>query len=294
MKIYCIETGKVKVKKNQIRRQEGWAPGMAKVLLGHEWSDWLPIYAWVIDHPEGIYVVDTGETHRTSIKGYLPAWHPYYRYSVRFDVKPEQEIGPQLKKIGIDAAKDVKKVIMTHLHTDHAGGMSHFPHAEFLIDHTEYSGAQGITGILQGYLPHRWPKWLKPVFINLDEKPIGPFQKSQSVTSDRKIRIIPTPGHVPTHISVLVEIEDVEYLLAGDASYRLDLMLEGIPDGVGTRKSKETLIKIQKFAKERPLVYLPSHDPDSRKRLEECLVVESSGEIPTKSTSNVKIPTKIK
>jgi hypothetical protein len=40
----------------------------------------------VIDHPEGIIVVDTGETARTSDPDYFPRWHPYYRGSVRMNV----------------------------------------------------------------------------------------------------------------------------------------------------------------------------------------------------------------
>jgi hypothetical protein len=44
----------------------------------------VPILAWVIEHPEGIIVVDTGETARTAEPGYLPSWHPYYRFAVRF------------------------------------------------------------------------------------------------------------------------------------------------------------------------------------------------------------------
>lgn len=275
MKIYCIETGKVKVKKNQIRKAHGFVPGIAKVLFGRDWSNWLPIHAWVIDHPEGIFIVDTGETHRTSEKGYLPKWHPYYGTSVEFDVKPEDEIGPKLKKLGINPARDVRKVIMTHLHTDHAGGMYHFPNAEFLIDRTEYKNARGIKGILSGYLPHRWPEWLNPEIINLHDQPFGPFDRQQKVTDDGKIRILPTPGHVPTHISVTVEMDGIQYFLAGDTSYRQDLMLKGIPDGVGTGKSRETLKKIRQLSKDVPLVYLPSHDPESKIRLEEIQVVST-------------------
>jgi glyoxylase-like metal-dependent hydrolase (beta-lactamase superfamily II) len=273
MKIYCIETGKVKVKKNQINKADGPVPGMAKLLFGREWSDWLPIHAWVIDHPEGIFIVDTGETHKTNIKGYLPKWHPYYATSVKFDVKPENEIGTQLKKLGIDPEKDVTRVIMTHLHTDHAGGMYHFPGNRFLMDRTEFKNALGLSGILKGYLPHRWPKNLEPEFITFENRPYGPFEKQQKITRDGKIRILPTPGHVPTHISVVVEMDGIDYFLAGDTSYREDLMLLGIPDGVGIPESVNTLKKIRQLANEKPVVYLPSHDPESLKRLEKKQVI---------------------
>jgi glyoxylase-like metal-dependent hydrolase (beta-lactamase superfamily II) len=273
MNIYCIQTGKVKVKKNQIRKPAGPVPGMAQVILGKEWSGWLPILAWIIDHPEGIIVVDTGETCRVHDKNYFPSWQPYYRTSVRFDVKPEDEIGYQLKEMGIRPEKDVSRVIMTHLHTDHAGGMYHFPKARFLMHKKEYTGALGLRGKIAGYLPHRWPKWLTPEYIVFENKPYGPFDRQQFITSDRKIRILPTPGHVPNHVSVVVEENGISYFLAGDTSYNLYNMRECIPDGVGSVNSINTLEKINLLARERPLVYLPSHDPASRKRLEESIPV---------------------
>ena len=101
MKIIPIQTGTVVIKKNQlIDKGRGYARQM-NLLFGPEWADPLPILAWVIEHPEGIIVVDTGETARAAEPGYFPAWHPYYRMAVRLNVAPEEEIGPQLQKLGI-------------------------------------------------------------------------------------------------------------------------------------------------------------------------------------------------
>ena len=74
--IHHIQTGTVRVKTAQRSRKRG---GLLRVLTDSKWTDWLPIYTWVIDHPEGIIVVDTGETARASDPGYFPKWHPYYR-----------------------------------------------------------------------------------------------------------------------------------------------------------------------------------------------------------------------
>ncbi|MCB9286415.1 MAG: N-acyl homoserine lactonase family protein [Lewinellaceae bacterium] len=268
MRIHRIETGKVRIRSNQITKAEGITPKMLKVLLDNNWSEWLPIYAWAIEHPEGVIVVDTGETHKTGKRGYLPRWHPYYSMAVEFDVRPEDEIGPQLKKIGIDPVKDVRKVVMTHLHTDHAGGLHHFPNSEIFIEQNEYKAASGFTGILAGYLPHRWPDWLKPKLITLPNAPYHSFPRSLPVTSDGKVMIVGTPGHVAHHISVIVEIENINYFLAGDTSYNEENLLNLRPDGVGTRKSLKTLKSILSFAESNPTVYLPSHDPQAPDRME--------------------------
>ena len=102
MRIHAIETGRVRIKQAQI---EGRGHGLWRQLqpiASQEWADWMPVYAWAIEHPEGVIVVDTGAaTHLKS----LPRWHPYFQLSVRFEIEPEQEIGPQLKERGIGARR---------------------------------------------------------------------------------------------------------------------------------------------------------------------------------------------
>src|SRR6202167_3967071 len=98
IKIHPIQTGLTRIRESQRNRKPG---GVLRILMDRKWTEWLPIFAWVIEHPEGIIVVDTGETARTSEPGYFPGWHPFFRLAAGFDVKPADEIGPQLRKVGI-------------------------------------------------------------------------------------------------------------------------------------------------------------------------------------------------
>ena len=269
MRVHAIQTGTVAVRQSQ---REGSGPGPLRPLrpmLGGEWTEPLPILAWAIEHPEGVVVVDTGETARTGEPGYFPGWHPYFRRAVRFDVSPEDEIGPRLRAAGIEPG-DVRRVVLTHLHTDHAGGLSHFPSSEILVTRTEYEGAAGAAGKLRGYLPHRWPEWFEPQLVELDPEPYGPFAGSRAVTADGAVRIVPTPGHTPGHVSVIVEDGDTALFLAGDTSYTQDLMLRGAIDGVSpdVRAARATLERIGELVRDRRVVYLPTHDPESAERLE--------------------------
>jgi glyoxylase-like metal-dependent hydrolase (beta-lactamase superfamily II) len=128
-KIHAIRTGLVKVKLPQMEARGTGQIRLAHVLFDNDWSDWLPIYAWLIEHEEGIIVVDTGETSRVHESGYHPSWHPFFRLATQFSVAPEEEIGPQLRNLGI-TPRDIRQVVLTHLHTDHAGGLAHFPTAK--------------------------------------------------------------------------------------------------------------------------------------------------------------------
>jgi glyoxylase-like metal-dependent hydrolase (beta-lactamase superfamily II) len=188
-------------------------------------------------------------------------------------VHPDEELGPQLRAIGI-GPRDVRQVVLTHLHTDHAGGLLHVTGSRVWVSRGELEYASGVSGRLRGYLPHRWPKWWQPEFIRFEPRSIAAFSQAMPLTQRGDVLILPTPGHTPHHVSVLVCGEPA-FLLAGDTSYNQSLLLAGKVDGVSPdpRVTRRTLDRILTLAEERALVYLPSHDPDSATRLRDRLVL---------------------
>ena len=273
MRVHVIETGRVQIKASQIvGRGHGLARRIAP-LFDAEWSEWLPVNAYAIEHRDGVILVDTGVS--AGVKR-LPRWHPYFRFCVRFDIEPEQEAGPQLKALGV-AAKDVKRVVLTHLHIDHDGGLGHFPKSEILVSPAELQRAAGAFGQLRGYLPQRWPKAFDPKPLILDDGAHGPFPQSKRLTPDGAIVAVATPGHTSDHLSVIVEDDDKTIFIAGDASYNEEAMLKGMIDGVSDSEDQAaaTLAAIQAFVKAQPTVYLPAHDPEARQRLAERRLASS-------------------
>lgn len=273
IKIHAIQTGLVQIKQVQIDGADSQLSALSQMFLGNEWSEWLPIYAWLIEHLEGPIVVDTGETAKTGEKGYLPRFHPYYSRAVRFNVKPEEEVGPQLAKLGVDPA-EVKTVIMTHLHTDHAGGLYHFPNAKIFVDPIELKAGSGFSGKMNGYLNNRWPEWFQPEPIQFNDGPVGPFPQSFQVTADGAVCVVPTYGHSPGHVSVIVQTPEMTTFIAGDASYNQANMMKENVDGLSSNDAPETLRRIHQFTTNKSTIYLPSHDPQSAERLEKQQIVK--------------------
>jgi len=270
VKIHAIQTGTVALTRSW---REGAGHGnrrLLNTLLDREWTEPLPIFAFVIEHPEGVIVVDTGETARVAEPGYFPRWQPFFRFAVRERVEPEQEIGPQLERLGIRVS-DVRAVVLTHLHTDHAGGLHHFPDTEILVTTRELEYALGLRGRLRGYPSNRLPSWFDPTAIELEPTPFGPFPRSLRLTQAGDVTLVPASGHTPGQIAVLVEEPDHTVLIGGDSSYTQHAMLNGLADGVGLDEAAELLTheRIRAYAAETPTVYLVAHDPDTPARLAE-------------------------
>jgi N-acyl homoserine lactone hydrolase len=276
MKIHAIQTGTVAIKTRQVEGVGRGALRQLNMLVDRQWTDPLPIYAFAIEHPEGVIVVDTGETARISDPGYFPSWHPYYRYGLREWVAPEQEIGPQLERLGIEPT-DVRWVVLTHLHTDHAGGLHHFPDNEILVSRGELEVASGLRGRLGGYPNNHWPRWFDPTVVDLAPVAYGPFPESLELTKAGDVTIVPLHGHTPGQVGVVVEDGDHAVLLAGDSSYTQDLMLRGIVDGVSPDASgvRRTHQRIRALAAQTPIVYLVAHDLQTAARLAERRVIEA-------------------
>jgi glyoxylase-like metal-dependent hydrolase (beta-lactamase superfamily II) len=268
MNIHVIETGKVKVTENwRVGRGEG-IKRLINTLIGSEFTGWLPIYVWVIEHPEGLIVIDTGIPAEASKRIWFPPFMPLVQRAAIFDMTPEQEVGPQLQQLGL-SPDDVRWVVLTHLHQDHDGGLHHFPKAEFIVSRMEWAAAIGFQGRMNGYLNQRWPTWFQPQLVDFDQTPFGSFSGQYKLTQSGDIRLVPTPGHSSGHLSVIMVEGVLSIMFAGDASYTEGLLIAGKTDGIGVdpRSQRDSHKKILAYAEQNSTIYLPSHDPGSKERL---------------------------
>jgi glyoxylase-like metal-dependent hydrolase (beta-lactamase superfamily II) len=189
--IRCLTTGRVRGKRR--------TRGPLRYLPGGWAAETLPVNAYAVEHPAGICLFDTGQTVRATRSGYHPRWHPYLRLA-RFELDEADEVAAQ-----IDPAT-VRWVVLSHLHTDHVGGVGAFAHADVLVTRIEWERATGWRGSLRGYVPQHWPAGLRPTLVDLSAE--------HDVAGDGRMLMVPLPGHTPGHAGLLV---DGETLLAGDA-----------------------------------------------------------------------------
>ena len=268
IRVHALQTGTVAIKEQQRHGDGRDKNSLLRVFADRRWTSPLPILAWLIEHPEGLIVVDTGETARVSEPAYFTRWHPYYRLALREWVSPEDEIGPQIRRLGF-STDDVRWVVLSHFHTDHAGGLFHFPNSEILTSRRDFEYSRGFRGRARGFLPQHWPDWFSPTLIEHASQPFGPFEHSTVLTAAGDVHLLPTPGHTPGHLSVALEDGDTVFFFAADASYTQQFMLDAVTDGVAPNPAAAhaTLAQIQELVRGRPTVYLPSHDPEAVARL---------------------------
>lgn len=269
-KIYPLNTGYLRIRK--MHRYglgfDRWSR-FATWMLIPGFADPIPMRAWLIDHSDGPIVVDTGETVRAQDdpEYFPPDQRPFFKLAFRFQMTAADEIAPQLQQVGFHA-EDIQTVVLTHAHMDHSDGLHHFPNATVLFSRREWHDATNSR--THGAVTKHWSPDMKAKQVDYLPEPIGPFEQSLPLTKDGAVRAVPTPGHTMGHQSIIVQTDDLIYFIAGDVSFTEAELFSNRVDGVthSAKASRETRRKIREWAANQPIVYLPSHDPDSPLRLQ--------------------------
>ena len=272
--VSVVSTGMV-----DIRRQHAESDGSPLLwwlLTARDWSAPRPINVYVIEHEHGLVLFDTGQD-RASVTdpAYFPRGIPgfLYRRLARFEIGGRETLTQALAGIGYDIA-EAHWAILSHLHQDHIGGLRELKHAEIIASSAEWASLNRPDAALQGLMRRHIDlpglSWRLLKFPPGQGEPIGPFDSSCDLFGDGSMVLLPTPGHTPGSVSLLVRREGKPPLLMiGDVSYEEDLLRRERIPGVGKRKALlATTRAINALRTAYPdLVILPAHDAGAAGRL---------------------------
>ena len=186
----------------------GWLTGpLAGFLAGEEGRLRAPVPCYLIDHPRGKVLFDTGlhPALATDAVGRLG------RLGTVYDVEftPREVVSARLAAVGIDPG-DVAFVVNSHLHFDHVGGNAEIPNARIVVQRPEWeAGHQPRLARQNSYDARDYDTGHDVLQVSGEHDLFG----------DGRVVCMPTYGHTPGHQSLLVRLDGGPVLLASDACY---------------------------------------------------------------------------
>ena len=186
----------------------GWiGADLGQFLEGESGQIRIPVPSWLIEHPKGRLLFDSG-LHPTTqtdpgsrLRGLVKI----------FDIQfaPGEEIDARLAALDVDASA-VPLLINSHLHFDHAGGNARLPNARLLVQRREWEAGQD-------------PDQAKANAMNPEDYDLGHdlllVDGEHDVFGDGSVVCLPTHGHTPGHQSLRVALDTGPVILTADACY---------------------------------------------------------------------------
>jgi glyoxylase-like metal-dependent hydrolase (beta-lactamase superfamily II) len=175
------------------------------------------LYCLLVETNDGLVLVDTG----FGLNDYAQPTGRMrlFTWLMGTPCDPEETAIRQVARLGF-AAEDVRHIILTHLHLDHAGGLPDFPEAQVHILRAEYEAAMHPLGLIEhAYEPAQWahgPRWV--LHEDGDRQWYG-FDCIPIVAGLLpEILMIPLPGHTRGHCGVAVATPQGWLFHCGDAA----------------------------------------------------------------------------
>ncbi len=185
----------------------------------------IPINMWIIDHPRGLVLFDTGNNVAISDGNCSSHWNTGFCDLLKPSQTRAEVMDKQLEKVGFKTS-DVKIVITSHSHLDHIGNIEMFPDAIHVIQKKE---------LYQAWWPEKFQRGGAHVVADYDDaRDFNYFELDgdYDLFGDGSMVVISTPGHTLGHQSVKVQLADTGTVLLTQDAVWVKENLEGHPAGL--------------------------------------------------------------
>ena len=243
-------------------------PALLWALFGRRWVP-LPILSFVIAHRDGPVLFDAGLDPRiVSDPGYIRQWIGRFllKRLFRLAIGAEHRLDRQLAALGI-GAEEVRLAAFSHLHFDHVGGIAHIPQAELIASAAEWAVLQGPhperEWILREHIEIPGARWRPVAFAPSADPLFEGFAGVHDLAGDGSMILLPTPGHTPGSLSMLIRREGwAPILLIGDLAYEAALLERDQVAGTGDAAALRRSYALVRGLRERlpGLALVASHD----------------------------------
>jgi glyoxylase-like metal-dependent hydrolase (beta-lactamase superfamily II) len=189
----------------------------------------IPVSMWILDHPKGLVVFDTG--NNVAISDGEANCKKYWQPGLCDFLKPSQTradvIDEQLKKLGYSADK-VKVVVTSHSHLDHIGNIKLFPKAIHVLQKKE---------LYQGWWPEKFQGRTGGAFVIADLEGTRDFNYLEldgdyDLFGDGTAVVLSTPGHTLGHQSMKVKLPESGTIIISQDAIWMQENLDGYPAGL--------------------------------------------------------------
>lgn len=200
---------------------------------------WLPVFSFLIEHPRGLFLFDTGWHRDMSPNGVfdkqaqvksLGSWFLYQINQGR--IAAGEAINEQLASMGI-ATSQLDYVLISHLDCDHANGLKQVADAKnILVSRAEMEGTKRRNLQIRIRFQQRW--WqgvnLKTFDWNGGEGPVG---RSFDVLGDGSMVMVNIPGHSEGLCALKITNSEGKFvLLFADGGYATKSWRDMITSGI--------------------------------------------------------------
>ena len=188
----------------------------------------VPVSMWIIDHPKGLVVFDTGNNVAISDGQCKSYWAPGNCDFLKPSQTRDDVIDSQLKKVGFSPDK-VKVVITSHTHLDHVGNIEMFPNAIHVLQKKE---------LYQGWWPEKFQGRSSPgTFVMGDLAKTREFNFLElngdyDLFGDGSVLVLSTPGHTLGHQSVKLKLASGKSIIVSQDAIWMQENLDGYPAGL--------------------------------------------------------------